>query len=200
MNNEPNEPHRATVAQAVQAEMEAVQAAIINNRPWFITLSVVLIVIGMISLAAPFATTIIVKVFLGWMFLIAGLTQLAHAFYTRGWEAFLGNIFMGLLYAFVGGWLAFFPLTGIITLTVLLAIMFIVEGGFKFMMGMQIRPADGWFWIIISGFISLLLGAMIFTGLPSTAAWAIGLLVGLNILFSGISFLMLTLSTKAKSS
>ena len=138
----------------------------------------------------------VVKVFLGWLFLIAGISQVGQAFFAEGLKGFFGDLIIGLLYVFVGGWLAFFPLTGIVGLTVLLAIMFVVEGIFKFIIGIQVRPIGGWIWMIISGVIAVAAGILIFSGLPSSATWAIGLLVGINILMSGIAFLMLALSAK----
>jgi len=183
-------------SEVIEQEIAAVEAAVENNRGWFIAFGVLLIVLGIISIGAPFATTVVVKVFLGWLFLIAGISQIVHAFFAQGWKGFFGDLIIGLLYAFVGGWLAFFPLTGIVGLTVLLAIMFIVEGIFKFIIGIQVRPIGGWIWMIISGVIAVAAGILIFSGLPSSATWAIGLLVGINILMSGIAFLMLALSAK----
>lgn len=177
-----NQPGAAT-----DAEIAAAEAAVVENRGWFIAL-------GVIAIAAPLATTVVAKIFLGWLFLIAGIAQIIHAFYAQGWKGFLADLLMGLLYAFVGGWLAFFPLAGIIGLTVLLAAMFIVEGIFKFVIGLQARPADGWMWMMISGVIAFLAGALVFMELPGSAAWAIGLIVGINILMTGTAFLMMALS------
>ena len=98
-----------------------------------------------------------------------------------------------ILYIIAGAWLAFFPLTGIITLTILIAAMFVAEGLIKFVMGFQLRPEPGWFWMIFSGLAAFVLGILLFAGLPGTAAWAIGLMVGINLLISGWAFLTMSL-------
>ena len=176
-----------------QSEIAAISAAVAENRGWFIALGVVLVVLGAVSIASPLMTTLAVKILLGWLFLIAGVAQVIHAFSAKSWKGFFGDLLIGLLYAAIGAWLAFFPLTGIIGLTALLAIMFIAEGVVKFGLGFQIRPLDGWFWMVLSGVIAIVAGGMIFMGLPSTATWAIGLLVGINLVMSGWSFLMMSL-------
>ena len=179
--------------------IDRLEAAVVENRVWYIVLGAILIVLGAISIGAPFATTIAAKVFLGWLFLIAGISQIIHAFIARGWRGFLGHLLVGVLYVVVGAWLAFFPLTGIIGLTVLLAATFVIEGIFKFIMAVQIRPMKGWLWMIISGIIAVAVGILIIFELPSSATWAIGLLVGLNILMSGVAFVLLALSAKAEN-
>ena len=120
-------------------------------------------------------TTIAVKVFLGWIILIGGLVTAFHAFSTQKWSAFFYNLMVGVLYVLVGGWLAFLPLTGVITLTVMLATLFIVQGVVQAALAFQLRPRDGWMWILVAGIIAIVAGFMLITGLPSTATWAIGL-------------------------
>lgn len=170
--------------------------AVRENRGWFIALGVLLIIVGIICIAYPLMATVTVKVFMGWMFLIGGIGEVFHAFSTSTWRGFLWNLLVGLLYVFVGAWLAFFPLTGIITLTLLLAIMFIAEGVMKFVLGFDLRPADGWFWVVLSGVVGVVVGILLIAGLPSTAGWAIGLLAGVNFLFSGWAFIAMPMLAK----
>ena len=170
--------------------------AVRENRGLFTALGVLLIVIGIISIAYPLTATVTVKVFIGWMILIGGIAQVFHAFSTQSWGGFLWDLLVGLLYVFVGAWLAFFPLAGIVTLTVMLALMFIVEGIMKFVLGFRLRPADGWFWIILSGIVGIVVGILLVSGIPGTADWAIGLLVGINFLFAGWSFIAIPMMAK----
>ena len=186
------QPHMPTT----ESTIDAIEATVAENRGWFIALGLVLIVAGVVSIGAPFATTIVVKVFLGWLFLVTGISQLIHAFFAQGWKGFFGDLLIGLLYTVVGIWLAFFPLAGIIGLTMLIAATFVVEGVLKFQIGLQHRPASGWIWMIISGLFAIVAGILLVMGLPSTATWAIGLLVGVNILMSGIAFLLLAVGSK----
>ena len=171
-------------------------AALKEKRGWFIALGILLTIIGIISIAYPMAATVTVKIFIGWIFLISGLAQVVQAFSTQSWGGFFWVLLVGLLYVIVGGWLAFFPLAGIITLTVLLALMFIVEGIVKFIMGFGLRPTGGWIWVILSGIVGIAVGVMLISGLPGTATWAIGLLVGINLLFSGCSYIAIPMMAK----
>jgi uncharacterized membrane protein HdeD (DUF308 family) len=165
--------------------------AITENRTWFIIFGILLIALGVLAIAFPFATTIAAKVFLGWLFLIGGIVQIIHAFSTRGWSEFFLDLLMGILYLVAGGWLAFFPLTGIVTLTIFLAAMFVVQGVIEIAMAFRIRPLDGWGWMLVAGIVAVLAGILILFGLPSSATWAIGLLVGINLLMTGWAYLLL---------
>ena len=172
---------------------------ITENRGIVIALGLVLIVVGIIAIGAPLATTIVAKVFLGWVLLMAGVSQVLHAFATRGWRGFLGELLLGALYIAVGVWLAFFPLAGIIGLTVLLAATFVADGLLKLQIGWRVRPESGWFWMIVSGLVAIVAGVLLVMGLPSTATWAIGLLAGVNILVSGIAFLSVALGSGGRA-
>lgn len=171
-------------------EVEEVKAAVRENRGWFIGLGILMIVLGIGAIGFPFATTIAAKIMIGWLFLIAGIALIIQAFSMNSWKSLLGNLLIALLYVVVGVWLAFLPLAGIVSLTLLLALAFIAEGGLKLGMGFKLRPMDGWVWIVISAVIAILAGVLLIAGLPGTATWAIGLLVGVNLLGSGLSFLM----------
>ena len=168
-----------------------VGGAVAEHRTWFIVLGIVLILLGIGAIVFPLMTTIAVKIMIGWLFLIGGVVQIIHAFSTQKWSSFFFNLLVGALYVFAGGWMAFFPFTGIITLTIFLAAMFIVQGILEFGMAFKMRPQSGWGWMLFSGIIAILLGILIFGGLPGTAVWAIGLLVGINLLSSGIAYLFL---------
>jgi uncharacterized membrane protein HdeD (DUF308 family) len=111
--------------QSTGSDRGSIQAAISENRTWFIILGVLLIVLGVAAIAFPLLTTIAAKIFLGWLFLIGGVVQIIHAFSTRQWSEFFLDLLIGVLYLIAGSWLAFFPLAGILTLTVLLAALFI---------------------------------------------------------------------------
>ena len=106
------------------------------------------------------------------------------------------ELLLGALYLFAGGWLAFFPFTGIVTLTIVLAALFLVEGVLEVIMGFRVRPHEGWGWLVFSGLIAVAVGVLIAAELPSSAVWAIGLLAGVNLLSTGISFIVLALAGK----
>ncbi len=169
-------------------------ATISENRTWFFILGILLIVLGAVAIAFPFLTTIATKIFVGWLFLIGGIVQIVHAFSTKGWSEFFLNLLMGVLFLIAGAWLAFFPLTGIVTLTIFLAAMFAIQGIIEISMALRMRPDDGWGWMLFAGIVALAVGIMIVMDLPSSAAWAIGLLVGINLLMTGVAYLFLPMA------
>ena len=173
--------------------MRMAKAEIAEHRSWFIALGVLLIVLGIAAIAFPLLSTIATKIFLGWLFIIGGVSQLVHSFSTQRWSQFFLNLLVGLLYVIAGAWLAFFPLTGIITLTILLAVMFIVEGVLEAAMAFRMRPQDGWGWMLTAGIVAVLAGVLIMAKLPTSAIWAIGLLAGINIMSTGFAYLFLAL-------
>jgi uncharacterized membrane protein HdeD (DUF308 family) len=177
----------------------AVQTAISENKGWFYFLGILLIVLGVAAIAFPFVTTIAAKIFLGWLFLIGGIIQIVHAFSTRAWSEFFLDLLIGVLYVVAGSWLAFFPLTGIVTLTLLLALMFIIEGVLEAVIAFRIRPHAGWVWMLLSGIVAIAVGVLLIAKLPSSAAWAIGLLVGINLIMSGFAYLFLPTAAGAKT-
>jgi uncharacterized membrane protein HdeD (DUF308 family) len=186
-----------------QADIEAklVQARqhIAEKWGWFLALGIVLILVGIAAICFPLVSTIAAKIFLGWLFLIGGVFLIIHAFSAQGWGGFLWSLLIGVLYLIAGGYLAFFPLTGLLTLAILLAILFVAEGIMEIIMAFRVHPSDGRVWLLLSGIAALVVGVLIFLGLPSSAGWALGLLVGINLLFSGWSYVFLAMSgRKAK--
>lgn len=170
-----------------------VEETVTEHRTLFIVLGILLMILGVGAIALPLIATIAVKAIVGWLFLVGGVVQGIHAFSTQRWSGFVHNLLVAALYLFAGGWLAFFPLTGIVTLTILLAAMFILQGVLEAVMAFRMRPQTGWVWMLISGTIAVALGLLIFAGLPDTALGAIGLLVGVNLFSSGLAYLFLGL-------
>lgn len=158
------------------------------------TVGVIMLILGVLAVAFPLATTIAFKSVIGWLFLIGA----AGHFY-GAWNADTPtrrslDIIQGLVFGVIGGWLAFFPMGGVVTLTVLLAIAFILHGVFEALMAMWLKQFPGWKWMMVSGGISVLAGILIFAELPSSASWAIGLLLGIILLSSGFSYLMVSMA------
>lgn len=173
-----------------------IRSIVAEHRPWFMALGVVLLVLGGVAVVFPLLTTIATKIFVGWLFLIGGMTHLVHAFSTRTWGGFVLDLLEGALYLIAGVWLAFFPLTGVLTLTVFVAFLFIFQGALECAIAFRIRPAKGWGGMLFAGVIAILVGAMIIGGLPGTAAWALGFLVGIKLMSSGWAYLLLALSAR----
>ena len=110
---------------------------------------------------------------------------------------FLMDFVLSLLYLLSGLLLLAYPLTGVFTLTLFLAAFFLAEGVFKLIHAFRMRPAARWGWIVFSGVISLILGFLVLAGLPLTAFWAIGLVVGIDLIFGGWSIIMLSMAVRS---
>lgn len=180
-----------------QSSLASVEATVARHRLWFIVLGVALIVLGIVAIAFPFMTTVATKIVLGWLFLIAGIVQIVHAFAMQKWSGFFFSLLVAALYVIAGGWLAFFPLAGILTLTVFLAVMFIIQGLLEANMAFRMRPNNGWLWMLVAGIVAIAVGVLILAELPSSALWAIGLLVGVNLLSSGWAYLFFALAARS---
>lgn len=162
-----------------------------KNTGWLILFSVLLVITGIFSLAAPFTTTITSTLLFGGIYISAGVFRIIHAFQSRETKGFLLKLVIGLLYAVGGLFLLFYPLEGAVTLTFVLAVMLISEGIFESVLAFQIHPHHSPDWLMLAnGVVTLGLGAFIVTRFPLDTFWVIGTYVGISIIFSGVSLLM----------
>ncbi len=177
-----------------EAKLMASRRLVAEKWGWFLALGIVLIVVGFAAIVFPFVSTVAAKVVLGWLFLVGGVFMVIHAFSSQGWQGVLWSLLVGILYLVVGGYLAFFPLTGLLTLALMLILLFAAEGVFEIVMAFRVRPHEGWGFMLLSGIAALAVAFLIAMDLPSSATWALGLLVGINLLFSGWSYVFLAMA------
>jgi uncharacterized membrane protein HdeD (DUF308 family) len=178
----------------IEARLLETRQLIAEKWGWFLALGILLIIVGFAAIVFPLISTIAAKIMLGWLFLIGGVFMVIHAFSAQAWQGFLWSLLVGILYLVAGGYLAFFPLTGLLTLAFLLIILFAAEGIFEVIMAFRVRPHEGWGFLLLSGIAALAVAVLIALGLPGSATWALGLLVGINLLFSGWSYVFLALA------
>lgn len=167
-----------------------------ENRVWLTVLSVVLILTGAAAIALPHIATLSAELMFGACLAVAGVVQVIQAFGAQSWRPMLLQFAIGILYVGCGALLLANPIVGVIALTVALAATFVVEGVLRIVFGFKLRPNDGWLLVIVSGVVAIIAGVMIWAGLPATATWVIGMLVGVNMVMSGVAFLMLTFTAK----
>jgi len=160
----------------------------------YLILGLVLLVGGLAAIAFPFLSTIAAKLALGWIFLFSGGMAIVHAFTAGKWQGFFLNLLIGILYVVAGGYLLLLPLAGILTLTIVVAALFLADGLLEVIMAFRIRPHEGWGWVLVSGLAAIAAGLLIALQLPNSATWAIGLLVGIKMIFAGWSFIALALA------
>lgn len=167
----------------------AMRDEIAHHRGWFVFLGVLLIIAGVAAILFPPAGSLAVEVWVGAIFVLAGIAQLAHAFAVRRWSGVAWSVLLGLLYLGAGVILLAYPIAGVVTLTVFLAAVLLIDGLFRTIMAIGIRPRRRWGWLLASGIASIVLAVLIWLQLPSSASWVLGVLLGVNLIFSGASFL-----------
>lgn len=157
---------------------------------------ILFVLFGCIAIAAPQVATLGIELVIGWLFLIAGFFQLIRTFRSRGASSFWWSLLSALLSLAVGVILLARPMQGILTLTLVLSVFFIIEGITEIGIATKMKPLTGWGWLFFSGLLALGMAVLIWIGWPGTAAWVIGLLVGINMLFFGISISGLALALR----
>ena len=164
----------------------------------FLVEGVVLLVLGTTAIALPLLATLALTILIGWLLLVSGVMGLIATFTMRQAPGFWWLLISGLLALVVGVLLLARPVSGAFSLTIVLVAFFIIEGVASIMFSLDYkRELSGkWGWMLVSGVIDLVLALMIFTGLPSTAAWAIGLLVGINMVFGGWALIAMALHAR----
>lgn len=163
---------------------------------WLALLAVISLVGGVLALFNPFAATLAATLMAGWAFAILGVIQLVQAFQVRGWGGFVWSLLFGVLTLVVGISLIFNPLAGMVSLTLLVAVLFLIMGAIKLMYGFSLRPLSGWGWVLASGILSLALGIMILADFPYSATAVLGILLGIELLSNGVLFLLVALGLR----
>ena len=167
---------------------------------WSIGLSVLMIVAGFLAIASPLAAGIAVNLLVAWLLVFSGCVHLMFSWYTRTSGAFLWELLVGILYLFIGGYLLVHPVAGLMSLTIALAAYLFLEAMLEFILGFKLRPLPGSGWLLFDGIVTLILAVMIWRAWPSSSEWVIGTLVGISMLFSGSSRLMLSLAARRVTS
>jgi uncharacterized membrane protein HdeD (DUF308 family) len=162
---------------------------------WSIALSIFLILAGLLAILLPPIMGLGVTLYIGWLLVLSGIAHFVFAWKSHSAGAVLWEVLVGLVYLFAGGYLILHPLAGLLSLTLLLAIYLCIEGIFEIILSFQLTR-DGRFWMIFEGIVTLILAVMIWRTWPYSTIWAIGTLVGISMVFSGISRLMFSLACR----
>jgi uncharacterized membrane protein HdeD (DUF308 family) len=184
------------------ADAAGMQRALANaiHEHWglFLTEGIILVVLGLIAIVLPPLATITFTILIGWLFLISGIVGLVTTFMMRQAPGFWWSLISGILGVAAGIVLLIWPISGALSLTLLLSAFFIVEGVASIMYAVDHRNqlTGRWGWMLVSGIVDLILAAIIVAGLPGTAAWALGLLVGINMLFGGTALIGMALAAR----
>jgi len=157
---------------------------------------VLLIVFGMVAVGSPLVAALAVNVIVAWLIALAGGVHLLLAFRAHGAGSVIWKALVGIAYLCFGIYMIVHPLLGVASLTLLLATLFLVEGILNIVLFFKMRPMHGSTWVLVDGIITLLLGLMIYMQWPSSSAWALGTLVGISMIFSGVARVMMSLAVR----
>lgn len=200
INVDPTNPSPIDVNPAISAAnidlKNASPAEVKKQLNWALIVGVLLIVLGIGAMALPVFSTIVAETWIAFILISAGTGKLIYSFKTREENGFIWKLLLSVLYIVTGIMLFLYPLTGILTLTLLLGSFLLTEGVFELLLAFRLRPQQNWIWALGNGIITLVLGAMIWFQFPFNAPWLIGTLVGVSILFTGISRVMLSFTVR----
>ena len=190
----------AMTDQQTTPAMPDMQSIVTKYWKLFLAEGIVLVLLGVGAIVVPPIAGLAVTLLLGWLFLIVGIFGLIVTFYGRDMPGFWWSLISAALAVLAGLILIARPLEGLLTLTVVLTAFFIIEGVASIMFALEHkRQLSGrWGWVIAAGIFDLLIAVVIFAGLPGSALWAIGLLVGINMVFGGSSLIGMALAAKPK--
>jgi len=176
----------------------AVARSIHDHWKLFLIEGLCLLVLGVLAIILPQIASLAVTLVIGWLFLFSGAVGLFMTFMMRQMPGFWWSLLSAVLGIAAGLVLIAFPVSGVISLTYVLVAFFIVEGVASIMFALDHRAElpGRWSWMLMSGIVDLILAALILLGLPSSAAWAIGLLVGINMVMGGVALIAMAMTAR----
>jgi uncharacterized membrane protein HdeD (DUF308 family) len=179
----------------------AVTSAIRAHWGLFLAEGIILVLLGILAIVVPVIATLAFTLLIGWLFLISGGVGLVTTFWMRHAPGFWWSLLSAIVAIAAGILLILWPITGTVSLTLVLIAFFIVEGIATIMFAVEHKKdlSGRWGWMLTSGIVDLILAGIIFAGLPGTAAWALGLLVGINMLFGGTAMIAMALAAKSSA-
>jgi uncharacterized membrane protein HdeD (DUF308 family) len=181
--------------ETLQSDM---RAAVKAHWRAFLIEGILLMILGLAAIIVPPLASLAVTIFVGWMFLISGIAGLALTFWARGVPGFWWALISALLALVAGVILLAQPVQGVYALTLVIGAYFVAEGVATIMYALEHRRelSERWLWLLVAGIFDILISFMIISGLPGSAEWAIGLLVGINLVFGGASLIGVALAAR----
>jgi uncharacterized membrane protein HdeD (DUF308 family) len=163
---------------------------------WFMAIAVLFILLGIFAIAEPWTAGLGVTLLVGWLLVIGAVVHFIHAFKGGGAKHVILQALVGIVYLIGGGYFLTHTIMGVSTLTLLLSGVILAEGTLEIVAYFRLKGMGGSAWLLVNGVVTLLLGGLIWFHWPSSSVWAIGTLVGVNLLMTGISRLMLGLAAR----
>jgi uncharacterized membrane protein HdeD (DUF308 family) len=167
-----------------------------HSAGWLIVLGILSVILGILAINAPLLSGVAVTILIGCYLIANGIFQLVAMFRAKGLGAGILAFVLGALAIVAGILVLSRPMMGLAVLTLWLAAFFIVEGIARAILSFQVRPLSGWGWMLFGGIVSVLLGIMIWSKWPLSGIWAIGVLVGVHIIFAGWTQIFIGLAAR----
>jgi uncharacterized membrane protein HdeD (DUF308 family) len=180
-----------SVSEAGAPLREAVKESVRKNAWLFIIQGVLMTVVGIAAIAYPLMTSVAVVVFLGWMLIVVGVVQGISLISAREAPHFWLQLVSVALACIIGAMMVSRPEAGLLALTLLVVVYFMVEGISKIVLALTVRPLPNWGWVLASGLLGVALSFYLWADMPITAAWLLGLLLGINLISEGVSLVVL---------
>jgi len=173
-------------------------AAVRAHWKAFLIEGILLAILGLAAMIVPPLASLAVTIFLGWMFLVTGIAGLVISFWARAMPGYWWSLISAALAVLAGGILLARPMQGVLTLTIVVGAYFLAEGVTTIMYALEHRRelSERWSWLLVAGLMDILIAFFIIAGLPGSAEWAIGLLVGINLLFGGATLIGMALAAR----
>jgi uncharacterized membrane protein HdeD (DUF308 family) len=174
------------------------RAAVRQHWKAFLFEGILLVILGFAAIIVPPLASLAVTIFLGWLFLVSGIAGLAATFWARAMPGFWWSLASAVLAIIAGLILLARPIQGTATLTLVVGVYFLAEGVATILYALEHRRevSARWSWLLIAGLFDIVIAGLIIAGWPQSAAWAIGLLVGINLLFGGASLIGMALGVR----
>jgi len=188
-------PSQSTIDAKLSA---ALQQSMHDHWRLFLIEGIVLCLLGLAAIVVPPIAGLVSTIFLGWLFLIAGVFGLLFTFRAKQTPGFWWSVLSAALAVVAGGFLLWNPLQGLVTLTYVLTAFFIADGIVTIALSIAHRRdlSGRWEWMLVNGVIDLILAGVIISGFPESFTWVLGLLVGIDMLFGGTSLIAMALDAR----
>src|SRR5271167_4835829 len=171
-------------------------AGIRRASGWSVALGVVMIILGIIAMLAPWEFGIVIALVIGWMAIFNGVAQIFYGIRTHSGGRTVLEIILGVIYIFAGIYLLMHPVGGLLVLTLFLACFLLVYGILALVLAFHMRPLPGWGWVLFDAIVTILLGILIWAHWPINSEWVVGTLFGISIFVSGVTRLMMSLAVR----
>ena len=164
----------------------------------FLAEGIILVILGLIAIVIPPLATLATTILIGWLLVISGIAGLIMTFRGRHAPGFWWALVSAVIALVAGALLLWQPLVGVLSLTFVLIAFFLIDGVLSIFLAIEHRRelVGRWSWILVSGIVDLIIAGIIWAGLPGTAAWALGLLVGIDLVFGGAALIMVALAAR----